>query len=102
MIDPIRPEEAAGRKLEQIPDGVIDAFNYLIVMYLNGDSATFTQADVVTLLGARGIITHEQEAYERHLLDVEPIYRESGWDVTYDKPGWNETYPATFTFTRHA
>jgi hypothetical protein len=100
MINPIRPEEAAGRKLDQIPDGVIDAFNDLIAGNFDGISATFTQGAVVALLTARGIITYEQEASDRHLLDVEPVYRESGWVVTYDKPGWNESYPASFTFAR--
>jgi len=101
MTSPIRPEEAPGRKLAQIPDGVIDVFNYLIVMNLSGNCATFTQADVVSLLVARGIIHSEQQAFDYHLLDVEPVYREIGWEVTYDKPGWNESYPATFTFRGH-
>ncbi len=40
------------------------------------------------------------EIYERHLLDVEPSYRAEGWEVEYDKPGYNETYEATFTFRK--
>ncbi len=31
-------------------------------------------------------------------LNVEELYRAQGWTVTYDKPGYNESYPATFTF----
>lgn len=35
---------------------------------------------------------------DREHLDVEDVYRAAGWEVTYDKPGYNETYDATFTF----
>jgi len=38
--------------------------------------------------------------FENGWLDVEPIYREVGWNVEYDKPGYNETYEASFKFTR--
>jgi hypothetical protein len=33
------------------------------------------------------------------LLDIEPIYREAGWIVEYDKPAYCENYDANFTFT---
>ena len=31
-------------------------------------------------------------------FDVEDIYEKAGWDVTYDTPGYNETYEPKFTF----
>jgi hypothetical protein len=36
--------------------------------------------------------------FEKGLLDVETVYERAGWKVTYDKPAYNETYPATFRF----
>ena len=33
-------------------------------------------------------------------MDIESIYRADGWGVYYDKPGYNETYTATFEFTK--
>ncbi len=33
-----------------------------------------------------------------HWLDVETHYQAAGWKVAYDKPAYNENYPACFTF----
>jgi hypothetical protein len=41
----------------------------------------------------------EQRVFDRHLLDVEEVFEDVGWDVDYDKPGYNESYQPTFTFT---
>ena len=30
--------------------------------------------------------------------DIEDIFREAGWKVTYDKPAYNESYDAYFKF----
>lgn len=40
------------------------------------------------------------ELFDKGWMDIEPIYRKSGWRVEYDKPAYNETYPATFTFSK--
>ncbi len=37
---------------------------------------------------------------DNHWLDVEDVYREAGWVVEYDKPGYCESYEATFTFKK--
>ena len=31
---------------------------------------------------------------------IEPLYREKGWNVEYDKPGYNEFYKARFIFKK--
>jgi hypothetical protein len=41
-----------------------------------------------------------QEVFDNQWLDIEDIYREAGWKVSYDKPAYNETYKAYFTFSR--
>jgi len=38
------------------------------------------------------------EIFDRGWLDVEDLYRISGWRVEYHKPGYNETYEPTFEF----
>lgn len=99
MTDPIRPEDVAREKNAQLPDGVIDAFNELIARhYVNGRSS-FRQRDVTDLLEERGVVSSREEIFERGLLHVEAVYQGAGWNVEYDKPGWNESYPAVFTFT---
>jgi hypothetical protein len=39
------------------------------------------------------------EIFHRGWLDVEDAYRAEGWTVVYDKPGYNESYAASFTFS---
>ena len=41
-----------------------------------------------------------KEIYDKNWLDVEDVYESAGWKVEYDKPGYNENYEPTFTFSR--
>lgn len=93
---PIKPSQAVSLKKSTIPDEVIDAFNELIAKNLSGNYSSFTQDQVVKLIVSKGIPSNE--IYENHWLDVEDIYRKEGWSVEYDKPGYNESYAASFTF----
>lgn len=86
------------KKLASIPDEVIEAINELIVANWNGHSATFTQTNVVGLI-QRKLHCSEDQIYKNHWIDFEDIYRNKGWSVTYDKPGFNESYEPTFKFT---
>lgn len=92
----ITPQEAAKSKASTIPDAVFKAFNQLIVANLDRGSATFRQDDVMKVLVSQGF--KRDEVFENSWLDVESTYRKVGWKVEYDKPGYNEDYPATFTF----
>lgn len=100
MADPVRPEDVAAARLAQLPPEVIEIFNELIARRWDGRAAQFDQNDVITAIMDSGIVSYAQEIFDRHLLDVEPVYRAAGWLVTYDKPGWNETYSPKFIFTR--
>jgi hypothetical protein len=93
---PLSPSEAADLQTEQIPDEVFIAFNGLIARNLRGGRAFVFQKDVVEILEQQGI--DRQQVYKTHWLDVEDSYRATGWDVKYDKPGFNETYEPNFTF----
>lgn len=98
---PITPDEVTKIKKTIFPDEVFDAFNELIAKNFNGRSATVKQKDVVTLIVEK---SHDafsrQQVFDNHWLDVEDVYREFGWKVEFDKPGYNETYDAFFKFTK--
>jgi hypothetical protein len=102
MANPIRPEEAAARKLAQIPGEVIEVFNTLIADNWDGHRARVDQNDVVTAILESGAVSYAQEIFTRHLLDVEPVYAAAGWIVSYEKPAYNETGAAYFIFERGA
>lgn len=99
MVRPIRPDEVVSAKREAIPDEVIEIFNELIGRNWNGYVSVVQQNEVVARLCDKLGISRE-EVFERHLLDVESLYKNEGWKVDYDSPAYNETYPATFKFTK--
>jgi hypothetical protein len=97
---PINPREINKLKVTNIPGEVFDAFNEMIRKNWSGNSATFKQGDVARL--ARKLLpkTQRDKLFTEKWMDVEGAYRSEGWQVTYDKPGYNEDYDATYTFTR--
>lgn len=108
MIKPISPREVIGKKKELMPDEVLLAFNEIIAKNFSNGSATVRQCDIVALLVEKLQMNPEYanetsavlkgRIFNNHWLDVEGIYRKAGWIVSYDKPGFNESYEATFEF----
>jgi hypothetical protein len=99
-VKPIRPDEVVALKATLIPDEVIEAFNELIAENMSGGSSSFTQDKVVTRILSKMPDTSRDALYDNHWLDVEDVYRAEGWKVEYDKPGYCETYSASFAFSR--
>jgi hypothetical protein len=98
-IRPLSPGEVDDARASAIPSEVIEVFNGLIASNWNGNAATVDQAEAAKSIADKMGISVD-EAFRRGFLDVESIYRHAGWVVHYDKPGFNEDYPATFRFTR--
>ena len=89
---PISPKQAQSGAA--IPEVVFDVLNAL----LSKGATVITQKEVVRLLVAKGVSRHK--IFEEHYLDFEGAYRKKGWEVYYDKPGYNETYDAYWRFSR--
>jgi hypothetical protein len=100
VTEPISPDQVCAAKEKLLPPEVIEAFNELIAKRWNGSASTFSQNSVINLISTKLDLENREIIFKEHLLDVEDIYRAKGWRVTYDKPGYNETYPATFTFRK--
>ena len=97
-VRPMTPTDVQLEQSKNLPDAVIEVFNQLIAQnYVNG-SATVKQDDVLALLVEKGL--GRDEIFGKGWLNIERVYRSAVWSVTYDKPGFNETYPATFEFKR--
>ena len=97
---PITPGEVCKAKKDSLPDEVLEAFNELIAKHWDGSSATIRQKEVVALIKSKLDLKRHDQIYARGWLDVEDVYRKAGWTVTYDKPGYCESYEATFRFSR--
>lgn len=101
MSGPIKTSEVENGKSASIPEEVFAAFNELIIQKINvSGQATFQQNEVVALILKKMPNISRTEIYKNGWLDVEVSYINSGWKVSYDKPGYNESYPATFTFEK--
>jgi hypothetical protein len=101
-VEPLSPDEAKVK--HAIPDQVIEAFNEMILRNLDGRVAIVNQEDVVSLIREKMKAArpdfNRREIFQERWLNVEEIYRSKGWQVEYDKPGFNESYDATFTFRK--
>jgi hypothetical protein len=99
MPGPITPKEVEATKSGLIPDEVFQIFNALIARDWDGHKAIVKQNEVVERV-CQTLAISRMDAFDRHLLDVEAAYRSAGWDVEYDKPAYNESYEAFFTFKK--
>lgn len=97
-VEPLKPSEVVAKKKILLPDDVIEVWNNILAQECNSKYTTIYQDDVVKALVAKGY--SRQEIHKKKYLDIEDIYREAGWKVEYDKPGYNESGPATFKFIK--
>lgn len=94
----ISPNEAKELHVVEIPDSMIEVVNELLVKHVNPNSNnqyfSITQKEVIDLYVAR---FGEKPKWE--WLNFEPIYKKQGWNVEYDRPGFNESYGAFWRFS---
>ena len=99
MSGPIKPEDVDTVKAATLPPEVFDVFNTAIIKSWDGTKSKIYQNEVADALCEVLEITMD-EIFRRKYLDVESAYRANGWSVTYDKPGYCETYQAYFVFSK--
>lgn len=115
MITPISPIEAMASIGSRMPDFVIAVVNEMIIENITADGrVTLMQNDIVNRIAADPEISKylpdtlqldtvsevRQYIFSMRWLNFEKRYIDSGWDVKYDKPGFNESGPATFVFKK--
>ena len=108
-VSPITPNEIVKKKKESFPPEVLEAFNEVIYenaeQTSSGICSTFNQNVIVRRILKRlresGKRYTSAQLFEKHWLDVENVYRACGWEVKYDKPGYNEEGQAVFQFCTH-
>lgn len=94
----IRPSDMLQAKKDHIPVEVIAIFNEMIIENIQGKRASFKQDAVVARI-AELMGVDRNTIFSKRWLDVEPIFREAGWKVEYDAPGYNESYGAFYVFS---
>jgi hypothetical protein len=98
---PISPDEVISCRPDQFPAEVLESFNELLVENSSiGSSgklnAKLMQYEILVRMEAKGL--SRSDIFNKGWLNVEMAFRSAGWDVIYDKPGYNETYKPYFIF----
>jgi hypothetical protein len=101
-IQPITPDQVHEVRKKTIPSFVLQAFNELIVenMQANGISKVYQEDAICRMLKIEKEIVDSNQIFNMGWLNIECIYQDAGWKVEYDKPAYNETYRAFFTFIK--
>ena len=98
-MKPISPNEVKQKRIESIPDFVIEATNNLIAKQWDGHRATVKLKDLIAETLRIKPSANSRELFEDHSFDIEPVFRKSGWTVKYDQPAYNEDYDSFYEFT---
>jgi len=96
---PITPDEAIRSHHRSIPVEIIEIFNGMISEKISGSGRAVIYLDEVSKRCVDAGID-KQEAMDKKWFDVEPMFREAGWKVEYDQPGYNESGRAHYVFSR--
>lgn len=99
---PIKPADVTDLKKISIPEVVFEAFNELIVENFNGSEARVLQMDVLDRILFKSPSLDRDIVFRNGWLNIEDVYRGVGWVVGYDKPTFDETFLAHFTFKKRS
>lgn len=98
-IQPINPNEIIEEKVRAIPEQVVRVFNELIARNWSNDKAIVFANDAIEfikfLTGAS-----KDTIIQNHWLDIEPLYRKGGYDVTYFESKGLDAFPSYFEFRK--
>jgi hypothetical protein len=100
-IKPIRPDEITSNLLDIIPSAIIQATNILLKeKYRGTGSVDIKQDEIINKALSIDESLTRDEIFSKKYLDIEKLYSEYGWKVSYDKPSYRENYDAYFTFNK--
>lgn len=99
-VKPISPDEVVVQKKKDLSDVVIECWNKAIAKNWNGRGPITIRQDLIVIALAEAAGVNRGKVFENGWLEIESLYRENGWKVEYDKPGYNESYEAYFTFSK--
>lgn len=100
-IKPITPDEAYEQRLKSVHPGIIDVVNTILKReFVSHNSVIIIRQDDIIQAFLATHSSTRQEIFDNKWLDFESIYKDAGWHVLYDKPGYNESYSAYFKFSK--
>jgi hypothetical protein len=97
-VKPISPEEIIDKLEDIIHPAIIQAVNKLLKSKFRGGYVTIKQKDIVEEAMKIDSTLLRKDIFENHWMDFEKVYKKYGWIVTYDRPGYNESYEPSYEF----
>jgi len=104
-VKPYSPTDVKKNASVHFPDEVFSAVNELLCKHFRNGYAVINQNDILSLIIEKYNQNHpnkqitRQDVFAAEWLNFEEIYRDVGWTVVYDKPGYDESYEPTFEFS---
>lgn len=98
-IKPITPEEARNEAKSNIPEFVIIGVNNAIKSHYHKSGFTIKQKDILAeIMKVAPDDMTNNEIFENHWMDFEDLYKNFGWNISYDSPGYRESYDEKYEF----
>ena len=100
MKNPASPSEIlkAQAKCEHIPSFVLKAVDRLLTIHLKNNYASFDQDEIIKEIQKSNPEIKRREIFANKWLDFEPLYRDFGWEVEYEKGAYYDTFTPYFEF----
>jgi hypothetical protein len=96
-IKPLTPQEV--KVLPIAHPQMIEVVNELLRLRFDGARAVIKQDEIKEAFLKRVPEYDSLRMFAEKLMDFEPTFRNAGWHVVYEKPGYNESGFAFFTFS---
>lgn len=106
-VKPFSPDDARAAKKTVLPKELLQAVNELLAeRYVDHGAIHITLTELK--LRCRKLVGYDEYAsiedptksWPKGVWDFEPVYRDAGWKVNYDSPGYNESYEGFYIFER--
>lgn len=98
-MKPITPEEATALRIELMPVQIIESFNELIALSFDGYESTIKQKAILALISKKTGLSGT-EILQKNYLDIEDVYRQAGWVVSYAQPDRDDNFDPYFVFKK--
>ncbi len=100
IITPISPDEIMDNLDKIIPQYVILSVNDLLKQrFRDTGGVKMTVNEVVAKIQSRHNIS-KQSLLDNKYLDFEPLYRDNGWVVEFEKPDRDQSFDSYYYFTK--
>lgn len=105
QVEPISPQDLKNAPADRIESEMRQAVNELLTAKYKDGRATIKKNELIDrymsikgITDAKDIKNERNRIFDNLLLDIEPLYRSVGWNVTWESPDRGENFDEYFKF----